>query len=117
MNSEILIKLSEEGNNIDEYLNRYEGDEETCELLTGMFANDEHTVAYFNAYYEHDLSKCRDHMNSIKSSVSNIGLTLLASKAKEIMHAIDNGNFSIIDQLNDEYRMVYDREIEIITMD
>lgn len=117
MKSQMLDQLRSEGNDIDEYLNRYEGDEETCELLTGLFANDDHTIGYFNSYSEHDYSKCRDDILAVKGASSNVGLSMLAAKAKEILIAIDSGSFDRLEKLNEEFRSLYDHEIDIITSD
>ena len=112
--SYILENLKIAGNDIEEYLDRFEQDEETCEMLASMFAQDTHFDCYQESYKARDYAGCREHIHSIKGASANVGLTLLSQKAGEIMRCIDSGNFDRLDSLNDELSDIYTSTIQIL---
>lgn len=115
MNSRLLEQLKSDGNDIDEYLERFEQDEETCEMLTAMFAQDTHFKEYLDSYSEKNYTECREHIHTIKGAAANVGLTKLSHKAIEIMNCFDSGELSKIDELNTEFSSIYNSTIRILT--
>ncbi len=112
--SPMLERLEVAGNNISDYLNLFEQDEETCEMLTSMFLQDTEYAEYMDSYNIKDYAKCREHIHTIKGTAANIGLTLLSHVAAEIMHCIDNGEFDRVDSLTDTLSSTYDSTISLI---
>lgn len=115
MKSHILEQLKLAGNNIDEYLDRFEGDEETCEMLVSMFTQDGSFKAYLDSYAEGNYSACREHAHSIKGAAANVGLSLLSSRAFDVMIAIDRGSFDSLPELNEAMSVIYYETIKILT--
>lgn len=115
MKSYMLEQLAAAGNDIEEYLDRFEGDEETCEMLTSMFTQDTQFTEYLESYEQKDYPECRKHIHNLKGTTANIGLTLLSRKAVDIMHAIDSGTFDTIPQLNEQFSELYYSTIKILT--
>ena len=112
--SQMLEKLQKAGNDITEYLNRFDQDEETCEMLTSMFVSDTQYSQYMECLRAGNYAECREHIHNVKGTTANIGLTLLSRKAYEIMHCIDEGDFDRLDALNDELSELYNSTMEIL---
>lgn len=113
--SHLLEELKIAGNDIEEYLDRFEQDEETCEMLTSMFAQDTQFAEYLDSYEEKNYSECREHIHSIKGAAANVGLSLLSQKAQEIMRCIDSGEFDRLDSLTAELSDIYYSTIHILS--
>lgn len=112
--SPILEALKIAGNDIEEYLERFEQDEETCEMLTSMFAQDTQYNEYMDSYNEKNWPECREHIHNIKGAAANVGLSLLSHKAYEIMYCIDNGEFGKIDDLTVSLTEIYNQTMQIL---
>lgn len=115
MKSHILTALANEGNDLTAYLNRFEQDEETCELLACMFVNETDFSSYMNAYAQHDITTCIEQIRSLKGSAFNVGLTLLGKKALDILHMLENGDESHLDIYTGELADIYQRTIAILS--
>lgn len=112
--SPILEELKVAGNDIEEYLERLEQDEETCEMLTSMFTQDTQFGEYIDSYHEKNYSDCYEHIHNLKGAAANVGLSLLAQKAYEIMHCIDKGEFENMDSLTEQLSDIYYQTMDIL---
>lgn len=115
MNSTVLTRLKEAGNDIDSYLSRFDNDEETCEMLSLMYIDDTNCNSYLDAYEQQDFVACRGFIHNVKGAASNVGLSLLSKKALEIMHAIDNSDFVKLPVLNEELKEIYASTMAILS--
>lgn len=113
--SPILEELKIAGNDIEEYLDRFEQDEETCEMLTSMYAQDTQFDEYLKSLKNKDYPACREHIHNMKGSAANVGLTLLSQKALEIMRCLDSGEYEKLDELTKQLTEIYDSTIKIIS--
>lgn len=112
--SPILEELKIAGNDIEEYLDRFEQDEETCEMLTSMYAQDTQFGEYIECYHEKKYPECREHIHNIKGAAANVGLSLLSQKAQEIMRCLDNGEYDRIDNLTEQLSDIYYSTMDIL---
>lgn len=92
----LLSRLKQQGNNIEEYLTRFEQDSETCEMLISLFFSEVTLDNYLDALDKKDYTKAYDEIHSIKGSAANVGLTLISNKAKEVMAKIETGDSAMI---------------------
>lgn len=112
--SPILEELKIAGNDIEEYLDRFEQDEETCEMLTSMYAQDTQYDEYIDSLKNKDYPACREHIHNIKGAAANVGLSLLSQKAVEIMSCLDSGDYDKIDSLTEQLSQIYHSTMEIL---
>lgn len=115
MTSTMLTKLRALGNDIDEFLERFENDEESCELMSIMFVNDTSFKSYCECLSNSDYKGCLEYLHEFKSVSSNIGLTTLAQYADEIYELIRLGHAYELQELNKSFSELYRMTIGLIS--
>lgn len=115
MKSTLLSDLIKAGNDLSEYLKRFEQDEDTCELLCSMFVNETDYAEYITSYEQDDLTGCMEHIRALKGSSYNVGLTMLYDKTLEIIHCINIGDRNRLATATSELKDIYEATVNILT--
>ena len=115
MTEEMLVKLEEKGNRIEELLKRFANNEMICVRLVKKFPGDENYESYLKQIQVQDLKSAEQSVHTLKGVASNLGLTKISDLTQYIVDVIRGGkDMNKINTWTEELKVVYAETVEII---
>lgn len=115
MTEEMLVKLEEKGNRIEELLKRFANNEMICVRLVKKFPGDENYESYLKQIQVQDLKSAEQSVHTLKGVSSNLGLTKISDLTQYIVDEIRGGkDMNKINTWTEELKVVYAETVEII---
>lgn len=116
MTEQMLIKLEEDGNRIQELLKRFANNEAICVRLVKKFPGDENYEKYMAQIKIQDFQNAEQSVHTLKGVASNLGLTKVSDITQKIVDEIrGEKNMDKIEGWTKDLEEAYKKTVEIIS--